>query len=92
MIEMDVQTVAYYFVGSLGMVLSGAVIIRVLLSWFAMGNAAGPVVRLLDDVTEPLLGPLRRVIPTLGMLDLSPLVALLLINFITQLIQAQIVR
>lgn len=85
---MDVQTIAYDFVGALGLVLSGAVIIRVLLSWFAMGNTGGPVFRLLDDVTEPILGPLRRVIPPLGMFDLSPLVALILIQFITQIVQA----
>lgn len=89
---MDVQAALYYFVGSLGLVLSGAIIIRVLMSWFAMGNASGPVFRLLDDVTEPILRPLRRVIPSLGMFDLSPIIAILLINFITQLIQAQIAR
>ncbi|HWE60747.1 MAG TPA: YggT family protein [Chloroflexota bacterium] len=89
---MNIQTILYDFVGWLGMVLSGAIIIRVLLSWFSMGNTYGPVFRLLDDVTEPILRPLRRVIPTIGMFDLSPIVAILLINFISSLIQAQIAR
>lgn len=88
---MDINTILFYFVGWLGTILSGAVIIRVLLSWFSAGGyASGPVVRLLDDITEPVLGPLRRIIPTIGMLDISPIVAILLINFITRLIQAQL--
>jgi YggT family protein len=44
---------------------------------------------LLDDITEPLLAPLRRVIPRLGIFDLSPLVAigiLYLIPFIFSLL------
>jgi YggT family protein len=88
---MDIQVLAT-FVGWLGWVLSAAIIIRVLLSWFAMGNIGGPVFRLLDDVTEPILAPLRRVIPTLGMFDLSPIVALILINFITQMLQAALLH
>ena len=65
---------------------------RVLFSWFAMGGggASGPVIRLLDDVTEPILGPMRRVIPSLGMIDITPIIAIVLINFITRMILAQI--
>jgi YggT family protein len=85
------QNVLYYFVYWLGTILTGAIIIRVLLSWFSLGGfTGGPVVRLLDDVTEPILGPLRRVLPPLGMLDLSPLVAIVLIQFIQNLLESQI--
>jgi YggT family protein len=35
--------------------------------------------RFLVDVTEPLLGPLRRMIPPLGFMDISPIVAVLII-------------
>lgn len=38
----------------------------------------------LYDITEPILEPLRRVIPRLGMLDFSPLVAIILLNIIAQ--------
>jgi YggT family protein len=85
------QSVLYYFVYWLGTILTGAVLIRVLLSWFSAGGyASGPVVRLLDDITEPILGPLRRVIPPLGMFDLSPIVAIVLIQFIQNLLQSKI--
>ena len=43
------------------------------------------VVRVLHALTEPVFGPIRRVLPSMGGLDLSPLVALLLIFFIQRL-------
>ena len=61
--------------------LTAAVFIRVLLSWFPI-DPRNPLVTLLYDVTEPVLEPLRRVIPRMGMFDLSPLVALLLIQLL----------
>jgi len=36
----------------------------------------------LHDITEPILSPLRQFLPRLGMLDLSPLVAIVLLNLI----------
>jgi YggT family protein len=89
---MNIAEVVYYFIYWLGFVLTGAIVVRILFSWFAMGggNVGGPVVRLLDDITEPILAPLRRVIPTLGMIDISPIIAILLIQFVTTLILAQI--
>jgi YggT family protein len=54
------------------------IIIRVIFSW-AMLSYTNRVMRLLVDVTEPMLGPLRRIIPRLGWLDISPLVAILIL-------------
>jgi YggT family protein len=63
-----------------------AIIARALLSWFnlAPGN---PLVRMLNDVTEPILAPLRRVIPTIGMIDITPLVAILLLEFVQRILK-----
>ena len=53
---------------------------RIILSWFPVnpGTALASVYGFLYSITEPVLGPIRRVIPPLGMggmgLDLSPLV------------------
>jgi YggT family protein len=52
--------------------------IRIVFSW-GMVSYTNPVMKFLVDVTEPLLGPLRRMIPPLGWLDISPLVAILII-------------
>ncbi|MGH9897698.1 MAG: YggT family protein [Pyrinomonadaceae bacterium] len=51
--------------------------IRIILSWGM--SRYNPVMSFLVRITEPLLGPLRRVIPPFGFLDLSPLVALLIL-------------
>ena len=89
---MNIAEVIYQFISWFSFLLTGAIIVRVLLSWFAMGGGSmgGAVVRLLDDITEPVLAPLRRLIPSLGMIDISPIIAIVLINFITRLILAQI--
>jgi YggT family protein len=65
-------------------VLTAAIFIRVLLSWFPI-DPRNPLVTLLYEITEPILEPLRRVIPRMGMFDLSPLVALLLIQLLGNL-------
>jgi len=52
--------------------------IRVIFSW-GMLSYTNRLMRFLVDVTEPLLGPLRRIIPRLGWLDISPLVAILIL-------------
>jgi YggT family protein len=62
-----------------------AIIARALISWFNLGPS-NPLVRILNDVTEPVLAPLRRVIPTIGMIDITPLVAILLLQFAQQLL------
>jgi YggT family protein len=86
---MNVAEVAHLFIYWLGTILTGAIIVRILFTWFSMGNSGGPIVRLLDDITEPVLAPFRRVIPPLGMLDISPIIAILLIQFVTNLLAAQ---
>jgi YggT family protein len=68
--------------------LSFAIIARALLSWIAP-NTDNPIVRVLHEVTEPILAPLRRVIPLIGMIDITPIVALFLIQFLQNwLVQA----
>lgn len=52
--------------------------IRIIFSW-GMLSYRNRVMRFLVDVTEPLLGPLRRRIPPLGWLDISPIVAILIL-------------
>ena len=54
------------------------IIIRIVFSW-GMVSYTNRVMRLLVDATEPLLGPLRRIIPPLGWMDISPIVAFLIL-------------
>ena len=54
----------------------GAVIIQVIASWVAPG-AYNPLLAIVDSLTAPLMQPIRRLIPPLGGLDLSPLFVIL---------------
>jgi YggT family protein len=54
------------------------IIIRVIFS-IAMLSYSYRIMRFLVEITEPLLGPLRRVVPVLGRFDVSPIVALLIV-------------
>lgn len=71
----------YQVVSWLLRLLSFAIIGRALISWFAPGSD-NPLVRLLIEVTEPILAPLRRVIPLIGMIDITPIVALFLLQLL----------
>jgi YggT family protein len=61
------------------------IFVRIIFSWGGV-SYTNRLMRFLVDVTEPLLGPLRRVIPPLGPMDISPIVAF----FILWLFQAAI--
>lgn len=62
-----------------------AIVGRALLSWFPV-DPRNPLVRVLHEITEPVLGPLRRVIPRIGMLDLTPMVAIVLLSAVSQIL------
>ena len=61
------------------------ILARVLLSWFIQ-DPSNKIYQFLQSVTEPILGPLRRILPAMGGWDLSPIVAYLLINIIIRLL------
>ncbi len=62
-------------------ILSMAILARVLLSWVDP-RANMRVTQILHEVTEPILGPIRSVMPQMGMFDFSPIVAMLLLQVI----------
>ena len=68
-----------------------AIIARALLSWFNLGPSH-PLVRILYDLTEPILAPLRRFIPTIGMIDITPIVAILLLQLIQSVLLGMVPR
>ena len=57
---------------------------RVILSWFPVtpGTLMSRANEELYRITEPVLGPVRRIMPTTGMIDFSPLVVTILIQFV----------
>lgn len=61
------------------------IIVSVILSWFGT-RAQHPIVPLIYQLTEPVLRPIRKVIPAIGGIDLSPLFALIGIRFLMLLL------
>src|SRR5690606_35831931 len=68
-------TGALMAVGSFLQLLFWILIIRALLSWF--NNGYNPMEQLLQQLTEPMLAPIRKILPPLGGLDLSVLVLII---------------
>ena len=67
-----------------------AIIIQVVLSWIAPGSY-NPMIGLVHRLSEPVLRPIRKIIPAVGGLDLSPLFAILIIMVAKLLIVPPIV-
>ena len=82
------QAYLIQFVNLLVLALYIAILARVLLSWFPIrpGNPLIPVIRIVYQITEPILAPIRRVLPSMGMLDLSPMVAIILLIIVQRIL------
>lgn len=70
----------YYLLQQLISIYSWALIIYILMSWFPNARETS-IGRFLSRICEPYLEPFRKIIPPLGMMDLSPIVAFLVLNF-----------
>ena len=86
------------FVAALGFILFGAVSIysllifmRIVFSWGRV-SYSNRLMRFLVNTTEPLLGPLRRMIPLWGRMDISPIFAFILLWLIKAAIQGTLMR
>ena len=61
---------------------------RIILSWFPVtpGGALQSIARFFYTITEPVLGPVRNVLPRLGMFDLSPIVVIFGIQILMRVV------
>jgi YggT family protein len=89
---------AQAFVPAIGYVLYGLlsfysllIFIRIIFSWGRVGYS-NRAMRLLVNATEPLLGPLRRFVPTVGMFDISPIVAFLIVWLLQAAVAGTLLR
>ena len=62
-------------------------IIRVVLSWLNV-RPDNPIVVIVYNITEPVLAPLRRITPRLGMIDVTPMLAIILLYLIVQILHS----
>ena len=85
------MSILYYFIRFLARILNILILIRVFMSWLPIDRESR-FVQILLEITEPILGPLRRVIPSVAGLDLSPMVALILIQVSEQVLVTALSR
>jgi len=69
------------FIDILVRLLSLAILARVLLSWIPI-DRNGRFAEIILQITEPVVGPIRKVLPTLGGLDFSPMIAMILLEMV----------
>jgi YggT family protein len=89
------MTSAAYIIETFFQIITFAIFFRIILSWFIMSPSGmsgfmASVYQLLFQVTEPILGPIRRIVPTIGMFDISPIVAIILLQIIARVIVAAV--
>lgn len=77
----------------LALTLTALLIVRAIASWVvAAGAGYNPMLRLIDQLTDPLLTPLRRIIPPLGGMDFSVLLALVAVQLVKILLLEPFIR
>ena len=75
------------FIDVLLILLTWAIIIRVVLSWSWFNlRPDNPLMTVLYRITEPILAPLRQIVPSVGTIDITPMVAIILLWLIRILV------
>lgn len=64
-----------------------AIIARAILSWFDP-RGANPVSRFLYEFTEPVIAPIRSIMPRTGFIDLSPMIAIIIIMILQRVLES----
>jgi YggT family protein len=64
-----------------------ALLARIILSWFPNVDRSNPIIQFLFDITEPVLRPIRDMLPPGGMFDFSPLIVFLIIQVLTTVLR-----
>lgn len=60
-------------------------VVRIILSWFSV-NPYNEIVQTIYRITEPILAPFRKLPLQIGMIDLSPVLAFIILSFINSLV------
>jgi len=69
------------FVQILAIILLLAIVLRVVFSWISF-DPNNPLYTIVHEITEPILAPIRQFIPRMGFMDLSPMIATILLIII----------
>jgi len=64
-----------------------AIFARVIMSWITpMGGVSNPLVNIIYGITEPLLSPIRKIVPRIGMFDFTPMIAIVVLGIIIRVL------
>lgn len=80
------QQLLFNLIGFLEVALTVLIIARIAVSWIGL-SPWHPLVRWLRIVVDPILAPFRRILPSFSGIDFSPILAIVVINFVAQLLQ-----
>jgi YggT family protein len=80
----SISSVLLLFIIRLLTIYNFIILARVIASWI-IRDPASQILRFLYGITEPILGPIRNIMPNMG-LDFSPIVAYLLINILQMIL------
>ncbi len=86
---MNLLPLAMFFLGLLFSLMTVLLIIRIVLTWYPPINLQRFPVNLVIITTEPLLIPMRKLIPPLGGVDISPILWVALITLLRELLLGQ---
>jgi YggT family protein len=86
------MTTFIYAIWLICQVLTFAVFINAILSWIVMVSPRNRFVislyQVFRQITDPILAPLRRIIPLIGMMDITPKVAIVILQIVSQVLAA----
>jgi YggT family protein len=86
------MTTFIYAIWLICQVLTFAVFINAILSWIVMVSPRNRFVislyQVFRQITDPILAPLRRIIPLIGMMDITPIVAIVILQIVSQVLAA----
>jgi len=86
------MTTFIYAIWLICQVLTFAVFINAVLSWIVMVSPRNRFVislyQVFRQITDPILAPLRRIIPLIGMMDITPIIAIIILQIISQVLSA----
>ncbi len=77
--------VIYEILDTFLLIMQFAIIARAILSWFDR-TGQNPVSQVLIQITDPIIAPIRQIMPRTGMIDLSPMIALFVIIILRQVL------
>ena len=84
------MTTFIYAIWLICQVLTFAVFINAILSWIVMVSPRNRFVislyQVFRQITAPILAPLRRIIPLIGMMDITPIIAIVILQIISQVL------